>query len=185
MRTCHRRVPRFAGAKRTTRTSCPKSAGAPSSWALVVAGKARSGSDPRFPGSRVIRPQQQVFTLETHLARSRPVPKDAIRRGSSTIISSASPLPRHLGTGQGATFVVEGEPGARRFSFWYEPERPPDGSPGAISEDMMVDQAMGELQVALGEQPDDLVYKWPRPSFMPSFSWTPPLPRVPPTREAR
>jgi hypothetical protein len=75
-----------------------------------------------------------------------------------------------------AIFVVAGQPGKRQFSY-YLPSELAHGEM-ALSYSMIVDQAMGELQVALGEKPD-LAYKWPRPDFMSPFDWTPPLPGRP------
>ena len=41
---------------------------------------------------------------------------------------------------------------------------------------ILVEQALGELAVALG-QPPNTRYEWPRPTWMPEFEWTPPLRR--------
>lgn len=75
-----------------------------------------------------------------------------------------------------AIFVVAGQPGQRQFSY-YLPSELTRGEM-SLSYSMIVDQAMGELQVALGEEPNP-AYRWPRPDFMSPFDWTPPLPGRP------
>jgi hypothetical protein len=82
------------------------------------------------------------------------------------------------GPGHGATFVVQGEFSWRRYETWYD-EGIRIHDQGYRKEQMICQQALGELLVALGEEPPhDITYECPRPSSMPSFSWTPPLPKV-------
>ena len=73
---------------------------------------------------------------------------------------------------QGASFAVLVEDGIPRIAGWVTRNVV---DPEDVSTSMLVDQDLGELEVALGLQPS-LQYTSPRPGWMPLSRWRPPLP---------
>jgi hypothetical protein len=100
---------------------------------------------------------------------------EIVQEAQRAVLGSEGTATYHFSWGdrRGAIFYVREEAGDRRFSWSYDP-----GVVDDLNASMIVDQALGELQIALGEEPNAL-YKRPRPSFMPAFVWTPRLPAKP------
>ncbi len=70
----------------------------------------------------------------------------------------------------GATFLVLPEGSGENVASWALDE----GVEESVTTSMLLEQALGELEVSLGRQPS-LQYSDPRPGWMPEFDWEPPL----------
>jgi hypothetical protein len=74
-------------------------------------------------------------------------------------------------SGGGARFLVVPEGPLEKVASWDLDE----GTDDDVTTSMLVEQALGELEVSLGQAPT-LQYSDPRPGWMPDFIWKPPLP---------
>lgn len=70
-----------------------------------------------------------------------------------------------------ARFTIRNDDRISAAVTTYDPDEPDLD----LTDQMIFEQAYGELEVSLGRSPS-LQYQSPRPSWMPAFEWDPPLP---------
>jgi hypothetical protein len=74
---------------------------------------------------------------------------------------------------RGASIMLVPDGDGQKVESW----RYDEGTPDDMTTSMFIDQALGELDVSLGNKPTG-VYTDPRPGFMGEFTWIPPLSEI-------
>jgi hypothetical protein len=107
-----------------------------------------------------------LFPVSLMVGLNRATPLGRRRRNPMSAYRVTWPPGRY-----GVSFRVVTERGVPRVHSWF----PDPAVPDDITWDIIVEQELGELEVALGRKPS-LQYKWPRPEFIPEAVWDPRLP---------